>query len=153
VKRTWTWLASSSTWRTTSIWYSYDPTDGLLTQTDDQNDLGVPRDDLCVRYSYSSNTALYRVDHRSRVQTVSVSCATAASYPGDAVADERYYYDGASTWGTVPTRGDVTRTEEGCWATTGYDTWGGSPRQPTRWAGTPPLRTPKMPTGCTLPPQ
>ena len=52
------------------------------------------------------------IDAESRVRTVGVRCGEAPSYPGDLISDRRLYYDGSSTWGAVPTAGDVTRVEE-----------------------------------------
>lgn len=135
-ERGFTWIAATSSWRQTEKTSTYDGTYGLLTQLHDEGDTasGVD-DDTCTRTWYTHNTAKYLIDFPNRTETVGVDCATQASFPNDAVSDTRYYYDGASSHGTAPTTGNVTKTEQvksytgstANWITTstaGHDSWG-----------------------------
>ncbi|WP_329102770.1 polymorphic toxin-type HINT domain-containing protein [Micromonospora sp. NBC_01699] len=108
-----TWLTGSSTWRQTRSVDAWDATYGTLVSTDDQGDIANATDNTCTRYTYARNTgAPWLIDTVSRSEIVAKPCASAVSYPGDLLADERYYHDGSATWGATPTRGLVTRTEE-----------------------------------------
>jgi RHS repeat-associated protein len=103
-------LADGTT-RTTEVTYRYDPTYGTLDSVDDRGDLSTPADDACTTFSYVRNLTDWIVDAESRTEVVSVPCGTTPSYPGDLISDERYFYDGSTTWGTVPTAGNVTRAQ------------------------------------------
>ncbi|GIF96968.1 RHS repeat-associated core domain-containing protein [Catellatospora citrea] len=97
--------------RTTEVKHTFDAY-GELTQTDDRGDLSTTADDTCTRVTYARNVGAWLLDSPSRVETVAVGCDTTPSFPGDLISDQRYYYDGLTTWGAAPTKGDVTLSEE-----------------------------------------
>ncbi|WP_148086541.1 RHS repeat-associated core domain-containing protein [Micromonospora sp. HM5-17] len=85
---------------------------GLPTQIDDRGDLADPDDDQCTRITYARNTELWLIEFEAREETVQVPCSATPSYPADVVSDELTFYDGSTTLGAAPTRGDVTMTQE-----------------------------------------
>jgi RHS repeat-associated protein len=89
---------------------------GMPETVSELGDTTTTDDDQCVRYTYARNTApaVWLISPVGRTETLSVSCADAAtpSRPADVVSDERTYFDGATAFGTAPTKGEVTRTEE-----------------------------------------
>lgn len=110
-ERNLTWLAASNSWRTTAKVYTWDTTYGLVTKVDDQGDTATTADDQCERTWYTYNTTKYLIDFPNREETVGVNCATTATYPADAVDDERSFYDGATSYSTAPNFGNVTKVE------------------------------------------
>lgn len=110
-----TWIAASASWRESATAWTYDSFGQVLTE-DAQGDIATPGDDVCTRTTYVYNTAAYLMKFPSRVEKTAVSGCAAASYPQDAISDERYYYDqpGAAspTFGQAPTKGDCTQTEK-----------------------------------------
>ncbi|MEV5720490.1 polymorphic toxin-type HINT domain-containing protein [Amycolatopsis mediterranei] len=83
------YTALDSGWRTTHTDTSYDDK-GLPTQVDDY---AAPDDEKCVRTSYQRNTDAWLIDYPSRVEVVSVGCATTPKYPDNAVVDAITTYD------------------------------------------------------------
>ncbi|GAA3770675.1 RHS repeat-associated core domain-containing protein [Plantactinospora mayteni] len=110
VERKVTTLAAGGT-RTTEIRREYDA-QGRLTAIDDIADVATTADDACTRITYAENTDAWILDAEARMEIVGVNCQTTPSYPGDLLLDRRNYFDGATVWGTPPTRGAVTRVEE-----------------------------------------
>lgn len=102
---------SAGGWQNTGTEHTY-ADDGLLTQVTDRNDIDNPDDDTCTRYWYAPNQSAWITDVPYRIETVTVSCDKTPTYPDDAMVDILYYYDGSTTLGAVPTRGDVTKVEE-----------------------------------------
>lgn len=88
---------------------------GRVTSTQTQTpDVGT----TCVATRYAtdgtghSDTALWLLDLPAEVSTVAVGCGATPAYPGDAVSDMRYYYDGATDTLSQPlTDGHLTRTD------------------------------------------
>ncbi|MBB4959612.1 RHS repeat-associated core domain-containing protein [Micromonospora polyrhachis] len=109
-------ITSANSTRTTEVRNEYD-THGRLIRTTDLGDVSVAEDDLCIRVTYVDNATGWVLDAEARVEKVGVRCDQDPSYPADLVADSRFYYDGATVWGTPPSIGDVTRVEEA----TSYD--------------------------------
>ena len=120
-------------WRTTRLDQSYDDR-GVLTESNDLGDTAVTTDDKCTTTYYKRNTDKWIINLAYEKRTVSVACTTTPKLPDDAVAANRYFYDG-NPFKAPPTRGDVTRTEElDRWtgddpvttlvATTEYDAYG-----------------------------
>lgn len=101
-------------WRRTRSTTVYDDK-GLPTQIDDAGDVSTTADDLCTRFSYARATDRWMLNYLSREEKVAVSCQTTPSRPGQVVSDERTLYDDGA-FGSAPTRGNPTRTEE----VTGY---------------------------------
>ncbi|SDS14977.1 intein N-terminal splicing region/RHS repeat-associated core domain-containing protein [Jiangella sp. DSM 45060] len=116
--RTFTAKLPNAGWRTTDVVHTYDSY-GMRTQTDDRGDTSTTSDDLCIRTTYARNTTAHIVDRPSRVETVSVECATTPTRPGHVVTDQRFGYDGGVV-GAAPSRGNVTLTEE-------LDSWASGP--------------------------
>jgi RHS repeat-associated protein len=98
-------------WRRTRTDTTFDGY-GMPSTVSDLGDAATAADDLCTRTTYARNTTAWLLDPVARAETVSVACTATASRPGDVVTDVRSYFDGSTTFGAAPTRGDVTRTEE-----------------------------------------
>ncbi|MEN0083821.1 MAG: RHS repeat-associated core domain-containing protein [Leifsonia sp.] len=67
----------------------------------------------CATTTYApANTTAWIVGKASKVVTLDVGCASAASagYPADVISDLRTSYDGLA-WNTTPTKGDATLVE------------------------------------------
>jgi RHS repeat-associated protein len=59
-----------------------------------------------------TDTALWLLDLVAETRSVGVACAATPTYPDDAIADTRMYYDGATGTLSQPlSKGDLTRTE------------------------------------------
>ncbi|NED97131.1 hypothetical protein G1H11_17675 [Phytoactinopolyspora alkaliphila] len=97
-------------WRTTELTTTYDE-HGLAVTTNDRGDTSITSDDLCTRTEYAKNLNKWILDAVKRTETVSIRCSETPSRPGDVVSDERFSYDGG-VYGSTPTRGNVTRTQE-----------------------------------------
>ena len=102
---------SSGGWRNTETRTTYDSY-GLEVEENDLGDTAKAGDEECTRTTYARNTASYLIDFEAREQTVSVACTATPSYPADAVSDDLTYYDGSTTLGAAPTRGDETLSKE-----------------------------------------
>ncbi|MFG3705945.1 RHS repeat-associated core domain-containing protein [Micromonospora sp. NPDC047670] len=96
-------------WVTETV-YSYDD-HGRVVETNDRGDLSTPADDTCARTSYTQNLASWIVDTLARIETVGVGCDVAPT-GADLIADQRHYYDGATSITATPVKGDLTRAEE-----------------------------------------
>ena len=103
--------AISSGWRRSELRTSYDSY-GLPVEEYDLGDTSTTADDECNRTTYARNTTAWLVDYKVRAERVGVACTATASYPADVLSDVRTFYDGSTTYGTAPTRGDVTLTQE-----------------------------------------
>ncbi|GAB3648876.1 RHS repeat-associated core domain-containing protein [Glycomyces tarimensis] len=101
---------ADGTWRTVATETAYDSR-GMAVETESSGDTAVSGDEKCVKISYARNTSAWILNLPSRTETLSTSCDAAPSYPDDLISDERVYYDGATTFGTAPTKGDITKTE------------------------------------------
>jgi RHS repeat-associated protein len=112
-------LRADGQWRSARSTTTYDDTDGLPAQVDEEGDLSTPDDDLCTRTTYARNATTGLLDYPSRVETVSARCAATPVRPADVVSDARTYYDGQA-FGVAPTRGLQTKSEE-------LATWSGGP--------------------------
>ncbi|CAM3731670.1 RHS repeat domain-containing protein [Kibdelosporangium persicum] len=84
---------------------------GQHKYVDDLGDLSTPADDTCIRFTYARNLTKWLLDLPSDVQEVGVNCDTSAK-PEDILAQQRFYYDGATTLGATPTVGNLTHSEE-----------------------------------------
>lgn len=102
-------LASGST-RETETDYTHDSY-GRVTQVNDQGDVSTTADDLCTTTTFADNTTAWILDTPDESKTVSVTCSTTPTLPGNAIADTRTFYDGSTTWGAAPTIGDVTMSQ------------------------------------------
>ena len=108
--RVYTPLASGST-RETETDSTHD-SNGRVTKADDKGDVSTTTDDTCTTTTYDDNTSAWILDTPDETDTVSTDCAGTPSLPGDAVSDKRVYYDGSTTFGSAPTVGDPTTTQQ-----------------------------------------
>ncbi|MGW6194731.1 RHS repeat-associated core domain-containing protein [Kribbella sp. NPDC055110] len=102
---------SSGGWRNTETRTTYDSY-GLAVEENDLGDTAKTGDEQCTRTTYARNTSAWLIDFEAREQTVSVACTVTPSYPADAVSDDLTYYDGSTTVGAAPTKGDETLSKE-----------------------------------------
>ncbi|MFJ3974824.1 RHS repeat-associated core domain-containing protein [Streptomyces sp. NPDC090021] len=91
---------------------TYDLTNGTgrILEAEDLGDLSTTADDTCTRTSYADNAAANILGVASRVESVSVKCATAPDRRTQVISDERTAYDGLA-FGAAPTVGNATQTE------------------------------------------
>ena len=90
---------------------------GMTVSVDDAGDTGISGDETCARTTYEPrNTTAWLMATSHRTLVLGVPCASAADLTtltdDDVVSDTRRYFDGATAYGTAPTRGLVTRTEQ-----------------------------------------
>jgi RHS repeat-associated protein len=99
-------------WRRTEEQTSYDSY-GLPIQANDLGDTSRSDDDECVRTTYTTrDTTKWLIAFPAREERVSVACTATPSRPGDVLSDVRTFYDGSTTAGAAPTKGDETLTQE-----------------------------------------
>ncbi|WP_251057348.1 RHS repeat-associated core domain-containing protein [Streptomyces sp. ISL-94] len=91
---------------------TYDLTNGTgrILESEDLGDLSTTADDTCTRTSYVDNAAANILGTASRVESVSVKCATTPDRRTQVISDERTSYDGLA-FGAAPTVGNATQTE------------------------------------------
>jgi RHS repeat-associated protein len=90
---------------------------GMTVAVDDAGDDAVTGDETCTMTTYEPrNTTAWVMTAAHRALTLAVPCASADDLTeltdDDVVSDTRTYFDGATIYGTAPTRGLVTRTEQ-----------------------------------------
>ncbi|MEU5147366.1 RHS repeat-associated core domain-containing protein [Streptomyces yangpuensis] len=83
---------------------------GRVLTSEDLGDLSTTTDDTCTRTSYADNAAANVLGLTSRVETVSVKCATTPDRKTQVLSDERTSYDNLA-FGAAPTAGNATKTE------------------------------------------
>ncbi len=103
-------LASGGT-RESDATFSHDSY-GRVTQESIVPDTSVAAEDSCTTTTYASNTSEWLLDLPAEVTDVSVPCTTTPALPADAISDTLTFYDGSTTLGAAPTKGDVTETEK-----------------------------------------
>ncbi|MGW0934941.1 polymorphic toxin-type HINT domain-containing protein [Streptomyces sp. NPDC002666] len=95
------------TWRQTASTTSYDDK-GRAIQVADYGELDVA-DNQCTRTEYADNATKHLYSYVSRVETLSVDCATTAPDRSKAVtSDDLTFYDSSTTLGAAPTKGEPT---------------------------------------------
>ncbi|MER5599577.1 RHS repeat-associated core domain-containing protein [Streptomyces sp. NPDC002265] len=97
-------------WRNTRSTNVYDSATGRLTQVDDDGEVGVA-DNQCTRTEYADNASAHLYTYVSRTETVSVDCATTPNRATQVLSDDLTLYDGSTTLGAAPTKGDATLTK------------------------------------------
>ncbi|EGX59580.1 hypothetical protein SZN_12073 [Streptomyces zinciresistens K42] len=97
-------------WRNTRAVTTYDAVTGRAKQVNDVGEVGVA-DNQCTRTEYADNASLHMYSYVSRVEKVAVDCATTPSRATQVISDDVTYYDGSTTLGAAPTKGDVTTTK------------------------------------------
>ncbi|MFC5290282.1 RHS repeat-associated core domain-containing protein [Actinokineospora guangxiensis] len=102
---------SDGTWRRAGVVHTYDQY-GIPTSVSELGDTATSSDDSCTRFYYTRNTGAWILNATNRIEKVAVSCAATPSRPADVVSETRTFFDGSTTHGAMPTRGDVTRVDE-----------------------------------------
>jgi RHS repeat-associated protein len=100
-------------WRITRSASTFTPDRTARTsQVDDEGDIATTADDECTSYTFGDNAAGTMPGLPVRTEKVGVRCAATPNRAVDVLSDVRLYYDGATTFGTTVSRGEVTRTEQ-----------------------------------------
>ncbi|MEU6352234.1 RHS repeat-associated core domain-containing protein [Streptomyces sp. NPDC047072] len=97
---------SSGGWRHTKSTTTYDDY-GRAVQVDDDGEVGVA-DNQCTRTEYADSVSLHLYSYASRVEKVGVDCASTPDRSKDVISDDLTYYDGSTTLGAAPSKGDAT---------------------------------------------
>ncbi|MCX4811802.1 polymorphic toxin-type HINT domain-containing protein [Streptomyces sp. NBC_01239] len=97
-------------WRHTKSTTTYDSATGRATQVDDDGEVGVA-DNQCTRTQYADSASLHLYSYVSRVEKVGVDCSSTPDRTKDVISDDLTYYDGSTTLGAAPTKGDATTTK------------------------------------------
>lgn len=111
--------AVGDAWRRTKVERTYDSY-GMLATESDHGDTAKSGDETCSTTTYARNTKANLVELAASVKTVAKACGTTPNLPGDLVSEKRTYFDGSTTLGAAPTKGDVTRADEQNAAGTGF---------------------------------
>ncbi|WP_217185396.1 RHS repeat-associated core domain-containing protein [Streptomyces sp. AC495_CC817] len=101
----------SGNWRHLRSTTSYDDKTGRAVRVDDAGEVGVA-DNECTRTEYADNASLHLYSYVSRVEKVGVDCSTTPNRKTDVISDELTLYDGSTTLGAAPTKGDATMTKK-----------------------------------------
>ncbi|MEV8248431.1 polymorphic toxin-type HINT domain-containing protein [Streptomyces rochei] len=94
-------------WRWSASLNTYDPTTGRLVQTADYGEAGVA-DNLCTITQYADNPARHIYSLIARVEKLAVDCPATPDRSKDVISDDVTLYDGTTTVGAAPTKGDPT---------------------------------------------
>ncbi|WP_234318379.1 RHS repeat domain-containing protein [Streptomyces sp. NRRL S-244] len=106
--------------RKTALIRSFDAY-GMVSQTSDLGDTDRTGDESCTMASFARNTGNWLIERVYRIEKVAVACGSPVSRPSDVISDNRSYFDGSTTLGAAPAKGDVTKTERINGTGTGYD--------------------------------
>ncbi|CAL9627360.1 hypothetical protein SUDANB70_06031 [Streptomyces sp. enrichment culture] len=106
-------------WRTTRTTRTFDEY-GMVRTESDLGDTAKTGDEECTTTSYARNSTANILGLVKETRTVAVACDKTPMLPADLVSVARYYYDGATSLDTTPTKGDVTTLEEQDAKGTGY---------------------------------
>ncbi|WP_045559509.1 RHS repeat-associated core domain-containing protein [Streptomyces sp. FxanaA7] len=101
----------SGNWRHLKSTTAYDDEAGRAIRVDDDGEVGVA-DNECTRTEYADNASLHLYSYVSRVEKVGVDCSTTPNRRTDVISDELTHYDGSTTLGAAPTKGDATMTKK-----------------------------------------
>ncbi|OXS36453.1 polymorphic toxin-type HINT domain-containing protein [Streptomyces sp. XY006] len=97
-------------WRRTRATTQYDSKTGRVRQVDDYGEVGVA-DNQCVRTEYADSESRHMYAYVSRVEKVSVECGVTPDRSTQVISDDLSFYDGSTTLGAAPVKGDVTTTK------------------------------------------
>ncbi|WP_412740111.1 RHS repeat-associated core domain-containing protein [Krasilnikovia sp. MM14-A1259] len=98
-------------WRVTGSRSDFDDTYGTTNWTQDDGDIAASGDEKCTTYSYNRNTAKNIVTLPRQVTTTALTCGTTPTNGDQVISDALSYYDGATSAGTAPVYGQVTRSD------------------------------------------
>ncbi|MEU9471883.1 polymorphic toxin-type HINT domain-containing protein [Streptomyces avermitilis] len=114
VQRDWSTTTKTAlpgaTWRTTQSTNTYDDKTGRILQVADYGETGVA-DNQCTRTEYADNASKNMYAYVSRTEKVSVDCATTPKRATQVISDDLTLYDGSTTLGAAPAKGDATLTK------------------------------------------
>ncbi|QYX77975.1 polymorphic toxin-type HINT domain-containing protein [Streptomyces akebiae] len=96
-------------WRHTKSTSTYDDKTGRVVRVDDDGEVGVS-DNECTRTEYADNATRHMYAYIARVEKVGVDCSTTPNRKTQVISDELTHYDGSTTLGGAPTKGDPTMT-------------------------------------------
>ncbi|WP_407924705.1 RHS repeat-associated core domain-containing protein [Catellatospora paridis] len=99
-------------WRTSSGTRDLDHTYGMVNWAQDDGDIAVSGDEKCTTYTYNRNTDKNIVGTIKKTTVKALPCATPVTTADQMVSDQRLYYDGGNTTGSVPKYGAVTKVEQ-----------------------------------------
>ncbi|MFE7096578.1 RHS repeat domain-containing protein [Streptomyces erythrochromogenes] len=108
-------------WRRTNVERTYDSY-GMLVTESDHGDTGASGDESCTVTTYARNTGANILATTASVKKTAVTCGSALTLPRDLMSEKRTYFDGSTTLGAAPSKGDVTRVDEQDAAGTGFVT-------------------------------
>ncbi|MCM2578666.1 RHS repeat domain-containing protein, partial [Streptomyces meridianus] len=86
---------------------TYDDATGRITQVAYHGETGVA-DNECTRTEYADNPGKHLYALVARVETLGVDCSTTPDRSKHVISDDLTLYDGATTIGAEPTKGDPT---------------------------------------------
>ncbi|MEU5038278.1 RHS repeat-associated core domain-containing protein [Streptomyces rubiginosohelvolus] len=115
-----THTATSGGSRKTSLTRTFDSY-GMVSQTSDLGDVGKTGDESCTTAQFARNVATWLVNRVYRTEVVAGACGSAIKRPADVISDNRSYFDGSTTLGAAPSKGDVTKLEQINGTGSGYD--------------------------------
>ncbi|WP_018349903.1 polymorphic toxin-type HINT domain-containing protein [Longispora albida] len=109
-------LSGGRGWRTTRVTNTFDTTAGLppgrIIAVDDEGDTTTTADDTCTRTAYARNDGLWIHDRVVQTESFSVNCQTTPILSQHLIGGSQTLYDGATSYGTTVSKGDVTETRE-----------------------------------------
>ncbi|MEU3838422.1 RHS repeat-associated core domain-containing protein [Streptomyces sp. NPDC028635] len=112
--------------RKTALTRSFDAY-GMVTTTSDLGDVSKTGDETCTTAYFARNTSAWILNRVYRTEVVAGACGSTISRPADVISDNRSYFDGSTTVGAAPVKGDVTKLEQINGTGTGYDTTSTTP--------------------------
>ncbi|WNF26844.1 RHS repeat-associated core domain-containing protein [Streptomyces sp. C11-1] len=95
---------------------------GHVRTESETGDTAKSGDEQCTTVSYARNTTANILTKVAESKTVATACDTTPQLPADLVSTERHYYDGSTTLGAAPAKGNETRRDENDGAGTGFIT-------------------------------
>ncbi|MBH0247272.1 RHS repeat protein, partial [Streptomyces cavourensis] len=95
-------------WRRTKVERTYDAYGMVATETD-HGDTARSGDESCTTTTYARNTGTNLVGTAASVKMTAKACGAALTLPRDLISEKRTYFDGSTSLGAAPTKGDVTR--------------------------------------------
>ncbi|MGW4500461.1 putative adhesin [Micromonospora sp. NPDC004336] len=111
-------------WRTSRNVSTFHDTYGTIETVQADGDVAKTGDEKCTTYQYTRNTAANITQTVKRLTVKAVPCATGPATQDDIVADERKFYDGATSIDAAPTTGAVTRVDKlSDWSAAGGTVW------------------------------
>ncbi|MEV5767661.1 polymorphic toxin-type HINT domain-containing protein [Micromonospora sp. NPDC052213] len=113
-----------SGWRVSRTVSNFNDTYGTTDSIQSDGDIAKTGDEKCTTYLYNRNTGANITQTVKQTTVKAVPCATAPASQDDILADERTFYDGATSVDTAPTTGAVTRVDRlKDWSAAGGTVW------------------------------